>query len=111
MTSTEFIRSRADEIMWERIKKHTEFLTNNTVYNIDFDSLSWKQKLRVHDFAKEVEPWLLDNIGKFGVNWFVEVDNSEDSLRLTFKDQETETYFMLAWMQGERLRDIDSVQT
>lgn len=111
MTSTDVIRSRADEIMWDRIKKHTKFLTNDTVYNIGFDSLSWKQKLRVHDFAKDVEPWLLDNIGKFDVDWFVEVDNYEDSLRLTFKDQETETYFTLAWMHGAKNSDTDDVQT
>lgn len=110
MSSTGFIQSKADNILLNKIRERTKFLDNNTVYGIDLDSLTWTQKMRVHDFAKDVEPWLLDHIGDFGVDWFVDVDKEFDSLRLTFKDQETETYFTLAWMHGERLRDGDSVQ-
>lgn len=111
MAPTDFTRSKVEDMLLNKIKEHTKFLDNNTVYGIDLDSLTWTQKRRVHDFAKDVEPWLLDHIGDFGVDWFVDVDKEFDSLRLTFKDQETETYFTLAWMHGERLRDSDSVQT
>jgi hypothetical protein len=83
---------------------------DDAVYGIPIDSLSTMQKTRVMNFASDVEPWLLSNIGDFGVDWFVEIDKQADSLRLTFKDQETETYFTLAWMHGAKLQDGDNVQ-
>ena len=107
MTLADTLMSRADKRLIDKIKDHTKFLVNNTVYGVDIESLSFRQKGRVHDFARDVEPWLLANIGEFGVDWFVEVDNAEDSLRLTFKDQETETYFNLAWMHGAKNDGVD----
>ncbi len=107
MTLADTLMTRADRVVVDKIKDHTKFLVDNTVYGIDIDSLSYRQKGRVLDFARDVEPWLIANIGDFGVDWFVEVDTAEDSLRLTFKDQETETYFNLAWMHGARNGDMD----
>lgn len=111
MTLADTIMSRADNTLVKKIKEHTKCLVNETVYGVDVSLLSWIQKNRVHDFARDVEPWLLEHIGNFGVEWFVEVDKDADSLRLTFKDQETETYFMLAWMHGAKNSDTYDVQT
>lgn len=107
MTLADTLMSRADKLLIDKIKLLTKFLVNNSVYGVDIDLLSYRQKNRVYEFARDVEPWLVANIGDFGVEWFVEVDKAEDSLRLTFKDQETETYFHLAWMHGARNDGID----
>jgi hypothetical protein len=111
MTLADTIMTKADQLFLSKIKEHTKLLVDNTIYNLDINSLSWTQKNRVHGFVREVEPWLLDHIGDFGVDWFVEIDKDADSLRLTFKDQETETYFTLAWMHGAKNSDTDDVQS
>lgn len=81
------------------------------LYGILEKNMSWRQKLKALEFARDVEPWLLAHLGEFGVDWFVENDDDADSLRLTFKDQETETYFMLAWMHGAKNSDADDAQS
>ena len=73
-------------------------LTNNFIYGIPKQDLSYRQFKFATMFAVKVEPWLNENIGVFNVDWFVEADKSADSLRLQFKDDSTETYFKLAWM-------------
>ena len=93
-----------------KIHEISKCAVDDAVYGIPIDSLSTMQKTRVMNFVSDVEPWLLSNIGDFGVDWFVEIDKQADSLRLTFKDQETETYFTLAWMHGAKLQDGDNVQ-
>ncbi len=81
------------------------------LYGIPIEQLSWFQRQKAQDFIKHVEPWLLDHLGIYGVDWHVELDKDADSFRLQFKDQETETYFMLAWMHGAKNSDIDDVQS
>ena len=81
------------------------------LYGIPIEQLSWAQRFKAHSFVRDVEPWLLDHLGEYGVDWYVEVDNDADSLRLQFKDQETETYFALAWTHGAKNSDIDDVQS
>lgn len=73
-----------------------------TLYGYKVDELSYKQVKSALKFKNTVEPWLNDNIGEFGKEWFVELDKSSDDFRLQFPDQETETWFTLAWMQRER---------
>lgn len=51
------------------------------------------------EFTKTTQPWLEANIGEFNQDWFVDVDKNANSLRLTFKNDELETYFKLSWMQ------------
>lgn len=71
------------------------------VYGIPIEELSYRQARLAIDFSINTHPWLLENIGEFGTDWFVEPDKEYDSLRLQFKDSETETYFKLAWMQRD----------
>lgn len=61
--------------------------------------LSYRQLSLAIEFMKKTQPWLEANIGEFNRDWFVEMDKSVDSFRLSFKDTETETYFKLSWMQ------------
>lgn len=101
----------AGRFLKKKILDASKFATDEVAYSIAIDDLTWLQQSRMLEFARSVEPWLLDNIGEFGVDWFVEVDDVMDSLRLTFKDQETETYFTLAWMHGAKNSDTDDVQS
>ncbi len=71
------------------------------IYGIPISELTYNQGKRVFEFAMKTQPWLEENIGEFGEDWFVEPDREHDSLRLQFKDAETEAYFKLAWMQRE----------
>lgn len=70
-----------------------------TYFGIHESELSYRQLWLAIEFIKKTQPWLEENIGDFNKDWFVEIDNSVDSLRLSFKDDETETYFKLSWMQ------------
>ena len=81
-----------------------ELAKDGKVYGIPIDDLSYNQGMAVIRFASTTQEWIEDNIGEFGKDWFVEIDREYDSLRLQFKDDATETYFKLAWMQ----RDHDS---
>ena len=61
--------------------------------------LSDRQIQLAIDFIKKTQPWLEANIGNLNEEWFVDVDKDANSLRLTFKNDELETYFKLSWMQ------------
>ena len=76
-------------------------LSDLKVYGIPVEEMSYKQAQAAWKFAMKTQPWLEENIGKFGEDWFVEIDKEFDSLRLQFKDTETEAYFKLAWMQRD----------
>ena len=76
-------------------------------YGIPTGSLSLTQLIKIAKFQNTVEPWLLDNLGKFGEQWTVEIDMEFDSLRLQFNDVETETWFKLAWLQGGKIEYED----
>jgi hypothetical protein len=84
---------------------------SDEIYGIPIEQLSWLQRQKAHEFVKYVEPWLLDHLGNYGIDWHVEIDKDADSFRLQFKDQETETYFMLAWMHGAKNSDTDDAQS
>lgn len=71
------------------------------VYGIPVTELSYNQAKHAIRFAATTEQWLVENIGEFGKDWFVEQDKEYDSLRLSFKDEQTEMYFKLAWMQRD----------
>lgn len=86
-------------------KKFSEVTKDGKMYGIPIEELSYKQARAAYVFAIKTQPWLEENIGKLGVEWFVEVDREFDSLRLQFKDEETETYFKLAWMQRDHESD------
>ena len=82
-------------------KNLQDLAKDGKVYGIAVGDLSYKQGMAVIRFAATTHEWLEGNIGEFGKEWFVELDREFDSLRLKFKDSETETYFKLAWMQRE----------
>lgn len=71
------------------------------IYGIPVEELSYNQAKLAIRFASNTEQWLLENIGSFGKDWFVEQDKEFDSLRLKFKDEQTEMYFKLAWMERD----------
>lgn len=81
--------------------KFSAYTENGKIYGIPIEELSYNQAKAAYKFAIKTQPWLEENIGKLGVDWFVEIDREFDSLRLQFKDEETETYFKLAWMQRD----------
>lgn len=59
--------------------------------------LSYRQKINAVMFDGELSQWLLDNVGKFGREWWVDMDNEHDSLRAVFKDPAMETWVMMKW--------------
>jgi hypothetical protein len=86
---------------WMSNSKLLDIADEGKIYGIPVEHLSYNQaKLAIH-FAAKTEPWLLENIGEFGKDWFVSQDLAYDSLRLSFKDEQTEMYFKLAWMQRD----------
>ena len=72
--------------------------TNERIYDIPITELSYNQGKLIYEFAKKTQPWLEENIGEFGKDWFVEIDREYDSLRLKFNDIQSETFFKLAFM-------------
>lgn len=76
-------------------------MKGHPLFGIPAEEFSYRQGRLAYEFAKKTQPWLEANIGKFGEDWFVEIDREADSLRLSFKDDETEVYFKLSWMQME----------
>ncbi len=86
---------------WMSNSKLKDISDDGKIYGIPVEDLSYNQAKVAIRFAMTTEPWLIENIGKFGKDWFVEQDHSHDSLRLQFKDDQTEMYFKLAWMQRE----------
>lgn len=86
---------------WMGNSKLRDIADDGKIYGIPIEDLSYNQAKVAIIFAKKTEPWLLENIGNFGKDWFVEQDKAYDSLRLVFKDEQTEMYFKLAWMQRE----------
>jgi len=72
------------------------------LYGIPITNMSDQQIYKAMNFSMTVEPWLNANIGEFGKDWFVELDKEFNSLRLYFKDNETEVYFKLAWLHGAK---------
>ena len=72
-------------------------------YGYPIALLSYYQIIKARNFARYVEPWLLENIGPFGEKWKVEIDKDFDSLRLQFVDNCDEVTFKLAWQQGAKL--------
>ena len=71
-------------------------------YGFHISDLTFTQLKRAIEFQERVEPWLTENLGKFGEEWFVEIDKDNNSLRVKFKDNETETWFKLAWIYGAK---------
>lgn len=86
---------------WMSNSKLMDIADRGKIYGISVEDLSYNQAKLAIQFAAKTEPWLIENIGQFGKDWFVVQDKGHDSLRLTFKDEETEMYFKLAWMQRE----------
>lgn len=78
-----------------------ELARDGKVYGIPITELSYNQGMAVVRFAASTQQWLEGNIGRFGEEWFVEIDREFDSLRLQFRDAELEAYFKLAWMQRD----------
>lgn len=72
------------------------------IYGLSSEDLSYNQRMVARLFSERVEPWLNENLGRFGEEWFVEIDKEHDSLRLQFNDIETETWFKLAWIHGAK---------
>jgi hypothetical protein len=66
-----------------------------------------QQIMKAIKFNLRTQPWLEENIGEFGIDWFVQLDKEEDSLRLLFKNETDEVTFKLAWMQGFMLDSIE----
>lgn len=81
--------------------KLSNLANDGKIYGIPISELTYNQGKRVFEFSTKTQPWLEENIGKFGEEWFVEIDKEYDSLRLQFKDGETAAYFKLAWMQRD----------
>lgn len=79
---------------------------SDIIYGYPIKELSYKQLKTAMKFKITVEPWLIDNVGEFNKDWFVEIDKSYDDLRLQFPDPDTETWFHLAWMQRNHDDDI-----
>jgi hypothetical protein len=77
------------------LRQHQSF------FGIPAEEFSHRQGTLAYEFSKKTQPWIEEHIGKFGEDWFVELDREADSLRLSFKDDETEVYFKLSWMQFE----------
>ena len=77
-------------------------MSKSKIYGFPSSDLSYNQTQIAYLFSKSVEPWLNDNLGKFGEEWFVEIDKEHDSLRLQFKNNETETWFKFAWIYGAK---------
>lgn len=92
---------------WMSNSKLLDIADDGMIYGILVENLSYNQAKLAISFAAKTEPWLLENIGEFGKDWFVLQDPAHDSLRLSFKDEQTEMYFKLAWMQ----RDHDGTET
>lgn len=88
--------------------KLSELAVDGKIYGVQVDDLSYRQAMKVIEFAMKVQPWLDDNIGAFGDEWMVEIDLEFDSLRLQFKDQQSEVYFKLAFMGRPEHRDGES---
>lgn len=86
---------------WMSNSKLWDIADGGKIYGIPVEELSYNQAKLAIRFAAKTEPWLNENIGSFGKDWFVEQDKQYDSLRLNFKDEETEMYFKLAWMQRD----------
>ena len=81
------------------LQQHQSFI------GIPAEEFSYRQGRLAWEFSTKTQPWIEENIGKLGEDWFVEIDREADSLRLSFKDDETEVYFKLSWMQMEHDND------
>lgn len=90
--------SRNKQLYDDLIEKKLGYIPDS-YYGFAADSLSYRQIQMAIGFMEKTQPWLEANIGEFNKDWFVDIDNQENSFRLTFKDDETETYFKLSWMQ------------
>jgi hypothetical protein len=76
-------------------------MKGHPLFGIPAEEFSYRQGRLAWEFSTKTQPWIEENIGKLGEDWFVEIDREADSLRLSFKDDETEVYFKLSWMQME----------
>ena len=76
-------------------------MKGHPLFGIPAEEFSYRQGRLAYEFSKKTQPWIEEHIGKLGEDWFVELDREADSLRLSFKDDETEVYFKLSWMQVE----------
>ena len=76
-------------------------MKGHPLFGIPAEEFSYRQGRLAWEFSTKTQPWIEANIGKLGEDWCVEIDREADSLRLSFKDDETEVYFKLSWMQME----------
>lgn len=57
---------------------------------IPYDEDTWEQR------SRELDQWLYDNIGRFGIDWSIDYTNS--GARYKFKNPEHLTLFALSWL-------------
>lgn len=65
------------------------------------DELSIRQKVTAELFDEQRSQWFIDNVGKFGKDWWAELDDQHDSIRAVFKDPSMETWVAMTWCNNQ----------